>query len=293
MVKRQRINRAKKIHPAIPGIAISLCLVLVGVDCKKIPESEFAGQKNKGAKVEVQPLPQMDDSTMNPTTAELELMPSSTAEVETALIMTTAEAEIFGEERVFVKRRSILFELKDGELKEMRILRPGEQVKVLQEVMLRTKKHEIKSFMIQDRDGLEGYVFKENLCNRRICMELERWGVIEIYDPSHMENRRVPQIKLKFFNLHEFFLRELHVKAVFSYHGENIGEDSAFPVSTSLGMMPLKPGEAASVFLRPLYNIEENDILSPENPIEVKVKCSVEYGKYDKCGEYKIDQMHY
>jgi len=293
LVKRQRINRAKKIHPAILGITISLCAVLMGVDCKKIPESEFVGQKNKGAKVEVQPLPKTDNPTMNPVTAELELTPSSTAEVEMALMATTAETEILGEESGFVKRRSILFELKDGELKEMRILRPGEQVRVLQEVMLRTKKHEIKSFTIRDHDGLEGYVFKENLCNRRVCIELERWGVIETYDPNYMENRKVPQIKLKFFNLQESFLRELHVRAVFSYHGENIGEDSAYPVSASLGMRPLKPGEAASVFLRPLYNVEENDRLSPENPIEVEVKCSVGYGKYEKCGEYKIDQMHY
>ena len=81
--------------------------------------------------------------------------------------------------------------------------------------------------------------------------------------------------------------------AQFYYKGRKIGEDATYPVSVALGTKPLMPGEYSTVFLRPTYEMEVGDKLTPENYIGVKVKCSVEYREHEDCGEFKIDQMYY
>jgi len=281
------------------AVALLFCVFFCGA-CRKIPESELRNHNDKEVKVELQPLQESTVSTPETNTTEIDPMPVATIEVETGMGVTTEETEVTTEEtgvtngkKGYVKLKAFMFKLENGELKEVRMLRPGEPVKILGRTLIRGNRHENEALIIKDKNGQEGLIHEGFVSPTRIFIKPERWGVIKIYDSRRMEYRKVPQIKLSFFNLYEKPIGEFHVRAVFFYEGEKIGEDSALLVSRTIGIRSLAPGERSIVFLRPVFELKEEEELNKENFIEVKVRCSVGFEKYHECGTFNIDQMYY
>jgi len=277
--------------------------------CKRVSDKELV-RSDKKIEVEVREANEEPSGSVGAREAQTKPMPLSTGEAATSGVQTnsepkatdeaigayaisTSEAESPASNVVYVIGRGVLYQLQNDVFVQAKLLQAGEEVKVLDKVVVKIQGRDLPAMLIEDSSGIRGYFSKDNVCSRRICLFEDREGIIETSNYGELVKKRVPQIKFIFFNLYRVQVKELRMVAQFYYKGRKIGEDATYPVSVALGTKPLMPGEYSTVFLRPTYEMEVGDKLTPENYIGVKVKCSVEYREHEDCGEFKIDQMYY
>ena len=293
---------------------ILICSFLFGAflpitACRRVSENELARSNNK-VEVMIRASNEEPSSSVGTREAQTKPLPPSTKEAAAsgvqnnaepkatdeaigAYSISTSEAESSASNVAYVIGRGVLYQLQNSVFVQAKLLQPGEEVKVLDKVVVNIQGRDIPAVLIEDNSGTRGYFSKYDICLKRICLFEDREGVIETTNFGELTKRKVPQIRFIFFNLYPVPVKELRVIAQFFYKGEEIGEDAAYPVSVALGTKPLLPGEFSTVFLRPEYEMNPKDKLTPNNPIEIKVKCSVEYREHEDCGDFKIDQMFY
>jgi len=287
----------RKKAPSVVRMFFNLLVVVVllpALSCKKVPEEKLSGTPPRGRLT----VKSVEDrvATPEPRIIEIEPEADTTGEVRIKQSTSASVAEEKSPEKrgKYVSKRCNLFGIVEGRMKKRSVLDPGLKVEVLAKVAIVNKRNkESPAYRVRLDDGREGYIYARNLCDRKICVEVLRKGVVEMYDPEKTRDKRLPQIKFKIRNANVDPVEELHVVADFYYKGEHIGTDDAFPVSGTHGMLPLKPGGHAEIFLRPMYELEDGEVLSEENPVRVDIKCSMEYGEYQECGEFYIDEMAY
>ncbi len=275
-------------------LALAVTIILSAVACDRIPEEKLLNKEKSSGGLKIKTV-EAPVTTPENTSAKTEPEPSSTGEMRINRTTSADEEDLSRNQRTrYVRRRCVLFEIVENQRKMKDILYPGHKVEVLAKVVLVNRKNrEVHAYRVDAGDGNKGYVFERNLCAQKICVEQLRKGVIKMYDSEKMRDKYVPQIKLELQNAHDRPVEELHVSADFYYDGNLVGTDNTFAVSSTHGIPPLKSGESSEVFLRPMDELQKDEVLSEENPIKVVVKCSIEYEKSEKCGEFYIDRTAY
>jgi len=303
--KKKLKEKFIKISIKIMAVAF-VVFVLINPSCKRVSENELMG-KETGNKVlvvatnETAVLPESEKTTPETdirenfldsqiATEELEF---TSGEKETATFYSTIENEISEERFAFVIQRTKMLKIKDGNLYTEGVLRPGDKLKILRKVFIKGKRFQKEAYYVEDETGRKGYIYENFICGNRLCISVLRYGLIEIYDGVKMEEKRMPQIKFEIKNAYKKDLEELHLIAKFHYKNQEIGKDVANPIAGSLGIDPVKPGEITTAFMRPRDLSVELEEITPENPVVVRLRCSVQFKSYQDCGVYKIDGTHY
>ena len=281
------------------------------IACKPVPERDLVGKVEQKVKAEARQIVDYTSNKVSTQEMQIVTMSTSTGEVKSATMEVDATQQATGENVGafdvgtsevgnpppknigYVITKGVLYRLENGTLLQSKLLLPGETVEVLGKAIIKIRGSEMPALFVEDSSGARGYFSQSNVCNRRICLFADRYGEIEISSFGEIAKRKVPQLRVIFYNLYQVPIRELRMLGRFYYKGVKIGEDSAYPVSVSLGTKPLRPGEYSTVFLRPAFELNVDEKLTPDNYIEVKVLCSVEYRKHEDCGDFKIDQMFY
>lgn len=276
-----------------------LIIMAQAVACRKVSNEEMSGNKPAGNfTIEVTSVVTKEHTIE---TSEVTEEAASTQETITVLstastsesAISTNEANADSSVYFYVASQCLLLTLDNGVVKDKRTLRYGEPLKVTEKVMINGTNFQQEAYNVVDKYGQTGFVYTFYLCPDRICAKADRWGIIETYSHEEMQNVYIPQMRIIFQNLYETPLSELHVMAIFSYKGKEIGVDSTHAVSDMLGITPLDPGDSKKVILRPSFSLDEGEVVSPDNPVVVNVKCSAKFEPYKDCGEFKIDHMYY